>query len=68
VLGDAPTRDDTLTGLRSAHGFLQGAISRQLRLKHTPTLTFEYDDTVEKAARITELLDHSPDAEEAPDS
>lgn len=68
VLGDAPTREDTLTGLRSAHGFLQSAISRQLRLKHTPALTFEYDDTVDKAARLTELLDHSPDAEEPHDS
>ncbi len=58
VLGDEPTRDETLTGLRSAHGFLQAEISRQLTLKHTPTLTFEYDETVERAARLTELLDH----------
>lgn len=63
VLGDEPTRVETLAGLRSAHGFLQGEISRQLKLKHTPTLTFEYDETVERAARLTELLQHGPDAE-----
>jgi ribosome-binding factor A len=68
VLGDAPARDETLTGLRSAHGFLQSEISRQLKLKHTPTLTFEYDETVERAARLTELLGHGPEAEEAADS
>jgi ribosome-binding factor A len=68
VLGDEPTRVATLAGLRSAHGFLQGAISRELKLKHTPTLTFEYDETVARAARLTELLDHGPDSDTAPDA
>ena len=63
VLGDEPAREETLAGLRSAHGFLQSEISRQLKLKHTPTLIFEYDETVERAARLTELLDHGPDLE-----
>jgi ribosome-binding factor A len=31
-----------------------------LKLKHTPTLTFEYDETVARAARLTELLKHGP--------
>jgi ribosome-binding factor A len=57
VLGDEPARVATLEGLRSAHGFLQGVISRELNFKHTPTLTFEYDETVERAARLTELLE-----------
>jgi ribosome-binding factor A len=64
VLGDEDTRVATLAGLRSAHGFLQGAISRELKLKHTPTLTFEYDETVERAARLTQLLDQGADSEE----
>lgn len=68
VLGDEPTRAATLTGLRSAHGFLQGAISRELKLKHTPTLTFEYDETVERAARLNQLLDHGPDSEGSSDA
>jgi ribosome-binding factor A len=58
VLGDQRTREATLAGLRSAHGFLQGAIASQLSLKHTPTLLFEYDETVERAARLSELIDH----------
>lgn len=63
VLGDAGAKAETLAGLRSAHGVLQAAISRQLKLKHTPTLTFEYDETVERAARLTELLGHGPDTQ-----
>jgi ribosome-binding factor A len=57
VLGDAPTREATLEGLRSAHGFLQGRVAGELRLKRTPELRFELDDTAERAARLERLID-----------
>ena len=57
VLGDQRRRADSLEGLRSAHGFLQGLLASELTLKHTPTLTFEYDESVDRGMRITELLD-----------
>lgn len=60
VLGDEPTRAATLEGLRSAHGFLQRRVAGELRLKHTPSLTFEYDDSVDRGMRITELLKDAP--------
>jgi ribosome-binding factor A len=56
VLGDERTRAESLEGLRSAHGFLQGLIASELSLKHTPTITFEYDESVDRGMRITELL------------
>jgi len=59
VLGDAGVREASLDGLRSAHGFLQHRVASELSLKHTPALTFEYDDTIDKGMRITELLDES---------
>ena len=52
-------RDATLEGLRSAHGYLQGKLAAELRLKHTPALEFHYDDTAERAMRVEELLDES---------
>src|SRR5881397_3234832 len=55
VLGDEPTRQATLEGLESAHGFLQGRIASELSLKHTPTLAFQYDDSIDPGMRITEL-------------
>jgi ribosome-binding factor A len=61
VLGDAETRAASLDGLRSAHGFLQGALAAQLKLKHTPTLTFEYDESVDRGMRISRLLEDSSD-------
>jgi ribosome-binding factor A len=63
VLGDEQERAASLDGLRSAHGYLQGVIATELALKHTPTLVFEYDETVERAARLTQLMQRGPDHE-----
>jgi ribosome-binding factor A len=57
VLGSAEERERTLAGLRSAHGFLQGRINAELRMKRTPTLSFEYDDSLERGARISRLME-----------
>ena len=57
VLGDDAAREGSLQGLRSAHGFLQRRLASELTLKHTPALTFEYDDTVDRGMRISQILD-----------
>ncbi len=49
-------RAATLAGLESAHGYLQACVARELRLKHTPTLEFHYDDTTDRALRVEALL------------
>jgi ribosome-binding factor A len=56
VLGTPAEKEATLDGLRSAHGVLQARVARELRLKRTPTLEFELDDTAERAARMESLL------------
>ena len=67
VLGDDATRSQTLDGLRSAHGFLQGRVAAELSLKHTPALTFEYDESIDRGMRISRLIDdvstHPEDAD-----
>ena len=62
VLGSPDERDASLDGLRSAHGFLQRRVAGELRLKHTPTLSFAYDDSVERGMRISELIDRETGA------
>ena len=57
VLGSEGERRRSMEGLQSAHGVLQRAVARELRLKHTPTLEFLYDDTAERGMRIAELID-----------
>ena len=56
VLGSTGVRRRSMDGLRSAHGYLQGRVASELRLKHTPALEFAYDDTGERAQRIAQLL------------
>jgi ribosome-binding factor A len=57
VLGGEPEREASLAGLRSAHGFLQRRVATELRLKHTPTLEFHYDDSVDRGMRLSRLLE-----------
>ena len=57
VLGSETKRKRTLTGLAAAHGVLQARLARQLRMKRTPQLAFEYDPTVEHGVRMTKLID-----------
>jgi ribosome-binding factor A len=57
VLGTERKRERTLDGLAAAHGVLQARLAKQLRMKRTPQLTFEYDPTVERGVRMTQLID-----------
>jgi ribosome-binding factor A len=57
VLGSERTRDSSIAALSSAHGVLQARIARELRLKRTPQLSFEYDPTVERGVRMSHLID-----------
>ena len=67
VLGAEKKRVATLAGLQSSHGVLQSRVNRELRLKRTPHLTFEYDPTIERGVRLSRLIDelapdqHDPD-------
>jgi ribosome-binding factor A len=56
VLGDETRRELSMKALESARGFLQRRVASELRLKHTPQLTFVYDDTAERADRLERLL------------
>jgi len=57
VLGDEAQRCRSMDGLRAAHGFLQRRLNEELRIKHTPSLDFIYDDSVDRSLRIQTLLE-----------
>ena len=56
VLGAEKRRARSLRALERAHGVLQSRIARELHLKRTPQLSFHYDETVDRAMRLNELL------------
>ena len=57
VLGPEDRRDETLAGLEHARVPIQQRINRELRMKRTPVLRFEYDQSVESGSRLSKLLD-----------
>lgn len=52
----------SLEGLQAAHGLLQRRIAAELRLKRTPKLSFEHDESIEQGMRITGLLERETDS------
>jgi ribosome-binding factor A len=57
VLGSERRRVQSLAGLQAAHGVLQARIGRELRLKRTPQLAFEYDPSVVRGVEMSRLID-----------
>ncbi|MEO8289598.1 MAG: 30S ribosome-binding factor RbfA [Gaiellaceae bacterium] len=63
VLGSERKQEATLAALQSARGVLQVLVNRELHLKRTPQLTFQYDPTVERGVRLSQLIDELAPAE-----
>jgi ribosome-binding factor A len=51
--------EEVRIGLTHAGGFLRGEVGRRLRLRHAPRLEFIFDDTADKALRLTGLIDRA---------
>lgn len=69
VLGDEQQREDTLKGLAKAKGFIRTEIGQRIRLRKTPELIFEFDETMAYGNRINSLIhelrrDEQPGEEE----
>ncbi|PQD95831.1 30S ribosome-binding factor RbfA [Pradoshia eiseniae] len=56
VLGDAEKRSDTLKGLEKAKGFIRSELGQRIRLRKTPELLFEFDESIDYGNRIESLL------------
>ena len=44
-------------GLARAAGYLRGEVGRRLSLRHAPRLEFVFDESIERADRLTRLID-----------
>lgn len=64
VLGDESERERALEGLSSSRGVLQAKVNAELRLKRTPTLTFEYDPSIDHGMRMSRLIDETVGSED----
>lgn len=57
VFGDEKQHETSLVALEELRPELQAEIAAHLRMKNTPILRFEYDDSVDRSMRVSELLE-----------
>jgi ribosome-binding factor A len=53
---DKSSAKDVVKGLKSASGYLRRELGRALRLRYTPELVFEEDNSIDHGAHILEML------------
>lgn len=56
VHGGEKEREQSLSGLRSASGFIRSEIAHRLELRVAPEIVFEFDAALDEADRVTRLL------------
>lgn len=56
VLGSEEEKEDTLKGLTKASGFIRSELGQRIRLRKTPEISFEFDESVEYGNKIEKLL------------
>ncbi|MFC2001093.1 30S ribosome-binding factor RbfA [Chloroflexota bacterium] len=50
-------RQKTLSVLTGASGFFRRELSKNLRLRHIPELSFHWDDSIERGDHLLQLID-----------
>jgi ribosome-binding factor A len=50
-------KQETLSGLAAASGFLRNELAKRLELRRIPELRFQWDDSIERGAHLLTLID-----------
>ncbi|MBS4207580.1 30S ribosome-binding factor RbfA [Bacillus sp. FJAT-50079] len=56
VFGDDEQKENTLKGLAKATGFIRSEIGQRIRLRKTPEISFEFDESIEYGNKIETIL------------
>ncbi|MDB5083559.1 MAG: ribosome-binding factor [Bacilli bacterium] len=67
VLGDDEARQNSLTALSKATGFIRGEVARRIRLRITPELSFKLDTSIDYSDKIQGVLRRLHEEEPAGD-
>ena len=66
VLTEALRREDVLAALQKAAGLIRTKLGERLRLKRTPELRFDIDESIVRGARVEAILAEIAEAEAPP--
>lgn len=59
VLGPESAAEAACDGLQNAAGFLRSGLAHRLSTRSVPELAFAYDESIERGARLTRLIDEA---------
>lgn len=65
VLGDETQRAESTKALNRAAGFIRSAFASRAQMRFVPEIRFEFDTSVERGARVSQLLAQVRQDEEA---
>lgn len=67
ILGkdNAEARQQTLDILGRGAGFLRGKLARAMKLRIVPALRFRYDESIERGARLSSLIEDARKKDQA---
>ena len=57
VLGDEKSQKDTITGLKSAEGYIRRQLASTVNLRNTPEIRFILDQSIEYGINMSKLID-----------
>lgn len=60
ALGNPKQRQDSFKALQNAGGHIRRTLAREIRMRAVPQLRFFYDESLDQAERIAQLLREAP--------
>ena len=54
---DMTRKADTIKALNHAKSFIRGQLSKRVEMRHTPELTFIFDESIEYGKHIEDIID-----------
>jgi ribosome-binding factor A len=59
VLGDESDKKNAIEGLKSAAGYIRREIGQRLKLRYTPEMLFELDNSIERGVYLNKLINET---------
>lgn len=57
VFGSQEDQNNTMKALESSTGFIRSELSKRIQMRFSPEIKFKIDDSLERGARVTTILE-----------
>ncbi len=63
IYGNDDVKTGTLSGLKNAVGFIKKSLSKKMKIKYIPEITFVLDESIENGIRISKMIEELKEKE-----